>query len=178
MNQGDASVRKSNKILVTVIIVMAVALGALLVMNWRVAGADRAADGMTVSDARSGKIIKLPYEKIASSDALSFSAVLRSSDKAPEEHEYAGIELQTLLKHNGIDVTTVKQVVIKGSDGYCTALAKQEILQDENIYIVFGQDGAALADRGHGGNGPLMLVIRDDPFSERWCKYVAEVEVK
>lgn len=156
---------------------MAALLAVLLVVNMKTA-ADSKSDAVIVKNLRTDKTVEILYKSIVSDQALTFSCVMRSSDRAPEEHEYTGIELSRLLALAKVEANQLQQIVIKGSDGYCVALTADEALQEENAYVVFKQDGKAIADKKHGGSGPLLLVIRDDPYAQRWCKYVTEVDVK
>jgi hypothetical protein len=46
------------------------------------------------------------------------------------------------------------------------------------VYIVYAIDNKPLGKKEDGGAGPFELVIKNDPFSQRWCKFVSEVEIQ
>lgn len=108
-------------------------------------------------------------------DALVFPAVVRSSGAKPVETEYKGIELTKLFEALNIDITNYSKVTFNASDGYRIILSAEEIAEPSNVYLTFERDGEILKSKKEGGNGPFQLVIRRDPFSQRWIKHVNEI---
>ncbi|MDI9495742.1 MAG: hypothetical protein QM227_05700 [Bacillota bacterium] len=108
-------------------------------------------------------------------DALVFPAVVRSSGSKPVETEYKGIELTKLFESLNIDITNYSKVTFNASDGYRIILSAEEIAEPSNVYLTFERDGEILKSKKEGGNGPFQLVIRRDPFSQRWIKHVNEI---
>jgi hypothetical protein len=108
-------------------------------------------------------------------DALVFPAVVRSSGAKPVETEYKGIELTKLFESLNIDITNYSKVTFNASDGYRIILSAEEIAEPSNVYLTFERDGEILKSKKEGGNGPFQLVIRRDPFSQRWIKHVNEI---
>lgn len=111
----------------------------------------------------------------SNSDAISFPAVVRSSGEKPVETEYTGIELTKLLESNNIDISKSDKITISASDGYRIILDIEEIKEPSNIYLTFKRDAELLKSKKQGGNGPFQLVIRRDPFSQRWVKHVDKI---
>jgi len=107
--------------------------------------------------------------------AVAFPAVVRSSGKKPVETEYKGIELSTFFSSLNIDLKKVKRITFNATDGYMIILDIDEILEPNNIYLTFERDGEIMKSKREGGNGPFQLVIRRDPFSQRWIKHVEEI---
>jgi len=66
-------------------------------------------------------------------------------------------------------------VTFNASDGYRIILSAEEIAEPSNVYLTFERDGEILKSKKEGGNGPFQLVIRRDPFSQRWIKHVNEI---
>ncbi len=110
-------------------------------------------------------------------EAVAFSAVLRSSGEKPVETEYKGIELKTLLASLGISAKDTDRITFNASDGYRVILDMDEVLEHNNVYLVFERDGEVLKSKKKGGSGPYQLVIRTDPFSQRWVKNVDEIVI-
>lgn len=108
-------------------------------------------------------------------EALVFPAVVRSSGSKPVETEYKGIELKELLKSLDLDITNYSKATFNASDGYRIILRLEEILEPSNVYLTFERDGEELKSKKQGGNGPFQLIIRRDPFSQRWIKHVDEI---
>ncbi|WP_313343343.1 hypothetical protein [Sedimentibacter sp.] len=110
-----------------------------------------------------------------STDAIAFPAVVRSSGQKPVETEYKGIELIKLLNENRIEIDKFKKATFNASDGYRIILDMAEINEQSNVYLCFERDGENLKSKNQGGNGPFQLIIRRDPFSQRWIKHVNEI---
>ncbi len=122
--------------------------------------------------------IEIKFEDILELPQNEFDAVLRSSGKAPVDTSFKGVELHSIMSANGIDLTTVTQVVTISVDGYTVALSGDEVRALDNVYIVFERDGEDLGTREAGGSGPYQLVIRQDEFGQRWNKYLMRIEVQ
>ena len=108
-------------------------------------------------------------------EAITFPAVVRSSGEKPLETEYKGIELSKLLKTLDIDISNYSKVTFNASDGYRIILGVEELNEPSNVYLPFERDGNLLKSKKQGGNGPFQLIIRRDPFSQRWIKHVDEI---
>lgn len=114
----------------------------------------------------------------SSNDAVTFPAVVRSSGQKPVETEYKGIELIKVLSANEINVAEDKRVILNAEDGYRIILSSEEIKEPNNVYLTFERDKEALKSKKQGGNGPFQLVIRKDPFSQRWIKHINEIIIE
>lgn len=128
------------------------------------------------------KIIKGEEETILELEDLSthpestvFPAVVRSSGKKPVETEYEGVELLTILDFFNIDTNDIEKVTFNATDGYMIILKMEEVEESKNMYLTYKRDGKPLKSKERGGNGPFQLVIRRDPFSQRWIKHVDEI---
>lgn len=123
-----------------------------------------------------GKVESINTEIIYNhKEALVFPAVVRSSGSKPVETEYKGIELTKLFDSLNVDITNYSKVTFNASDGYRIILSMEEIKEPSNVYLTFERDGEILKSKKQGGNGPFQLVIRRDPFSQRWIKHVNEI---
>ncbi|NLJ57658.1 MAG: hypothetical protein GX339_02315 [Tissierellia bacterium] len=109
------------------------------------------------------------------SEASTFPTVVRSSGEKPVETEYKGVELKLLFETLGIDTSQYSRVTFNASDGYRIILSMEEINQPSNVYLTFERDGEILKSKKEGGNGPFQLIIRRDPFSQRWIKHVDKI---
>lgn len=108
-------------------------------------------------------------------EALVFPAVVRSSGAKPVETEYKGIELSKLFETLGIDISNYSRITFNASDGYRIILNVEEVKEPSNVYLTFERDKELLKSKKQGGNGPFQLIIRRDPFSQRWIKHVDEI---
>lgn len=123
-----------------------------------------------------GKIEVIQAETIyAHDESITFPAVVRSSGSKPVETEYKGIELAKLFTTLDIDLSGYTKITFNASDGYRIILTIEEIKEPSNVYLTFERDGEILKSKKQGGNGPFQLIIRRDPFSQRWIKHVDEI---
>lgn len=110
--------------------------------------------------------------------AVTFPAVIRSSGQKPVETEYKGIELLELFAALNIDISHAERLTFNASDGYRIMLSVEEIREPKNTYLVYQRDGQSMKSKKQGGDGPFRLIIRRDPFSERWIKHVEEIIIE
>lgn len=107
-----------------------------------------------------------------------FDANLKSNGKAPVKHTYTGVPLKTIFENKKINTNGKTKVIVKAADGYTSAITMNEAMDDSNVYIVYEIDGKSLGKKENGGSGPFEMIIRNDQFSQRWCKFVLEVDVQ
>ncbi len=107
-----------------------------------------------------------------------FTAEVRSSSSPNREHEFAGVPLKAVLEKAGVSAAEAEQVLVRSVDGYVVALGAEEVLAEDNVYLVYAQDGEPLGTREDGGSGPYMTIVRQDSFSQRWSKYVLDIELQ
>ncbi len=106
------------------------------------------------------------------------SATRRTSTGEVSEHVYEGILLRDLLKAYHLAEDDFEQAIISAVDGYQTILPLQRIYEQDHVFLVFIENGLPLRDRSQKGDGPYMLVILEEAFSQSWCKYVVEVSLQ
>lgn len=111
-------------------------------------------------------------------DSEVFSSVIRSSGEKPMSVEFKGIELAEFLKDQNIDFRSSEKITFNASDGYRIAIKTEEILDPRNVYIVYEMNGEKLKSKRENGTGPYRIVIRKDPFSQRWIKHLEEIIVQ
>ena len=75
-------------------------------------------------------------------------------------------------------IANSSKIIVTGLDGYVIALAKDEVLSNNNVYLAFEKDGKPLGTMKKGGSGPFQMIATSDSFSQRWCKYVIEVSLE
>jgi hypothetical protein len=114
-------------------------------------------------------------ERIGPAD---FAATRDTSDSGPSEHLYTGVLLKSVLEEMGIDIRDYDTVIAKAIDGYNVAYEASEVRKEDDIYLAIARDGEALGSKSTGGSGPYQIIVRKDPFSQRWCKFVIELELR
>lgn len=126
-----------------------------------------------------GEAVTLGYEQIRALPATEFTATIRASGKAPEDAVYIGVAFAELLAAAGLDeedIAGCSRMVVTAADGYVVSFRMGDVLAEENLYLVYMQDGELMRPLEQGGLGPYQLIARQDSFSQRWAKYVAEIK--
>lgn len=166
--------------IVLAILVITTVIGAVL--NQRYA-AEKAAllEAAEIAVREDGReVSRLNMTVLGQLSAVKFTARLKSSlMQSPEEHTYTGIALADLFQAAGISLEGKSRVLVHSVDGYIVPLTVEEIKEFDNIYLVYKDNGDYLSSYTEAnGQGPYMIVIRGDSFSQRWAKYVCELDVQ
>lgn len=105
-----------------------------------------------------------------------FTSVLDTSSTNPTNHKYTGVQLKNILSHYQIDLDESSALVLSGMDNYSVAYTTEEILKNNNVYIVFKEDDSYLGSKENGGRGPYESIVVADDFSNRRCKWLTRIE--
>ncbi|HZK57546.1 MAG TPA: molybdopterin-dependent oxidoreductase [Clostridia bacterium] len=120
----------------------------------------------------------LTFDEIKKLGEEEFKANLKSAGNPAVEHSYRGVPLKNVIKEANIDTEDKTQVIVRAVDGFTSAYNISEVLEDNNMYLVYMMDNEPLKSREDGGDGPYQIIVRKDQFSQRWAKYVLEIELQ
>lgn len=115
----------------------------------------------------------LKKEDLVNFSAQTFQITRRSAGQGNREYIYSGVALKTLLESQGIDISRLKQVTVRGKDGYIAVVSAGELQEKDNVYLTYAANG-----QDFSGKHPYQLVIRADYFALRWCRLVREIEAE
>ncbi len=170
-----------NKAVLLVIIALILAVSILVFLNIKSGKLD-------TEQAQSGTMLvtinenqtSLDMEAIKNLKQHTFNAIQDTSKSGPQKQTYKGVLLRDILQYADPQLLqgNFQKVIIRGIDGYTAALSFEEVLQEDNAYIATQRNDKPLGNKKSGGTGPYQLIIRQDQFSQRWCKYVSEVTVQ
>ena len=107
-----------------------------------------------------------------------YSAILDTSISDAKEVTVRGVELSALLDQVGAPWRNAEYFEINGLDEYYSPVLLSEVQEPDNVLICIAMDGKALGSKSSGGFGPYLMVIRNELFSQRWCKYIEEVALR
>ena len=174
-----ASMKKQTKMIIAVSGIMAVLLVVLIMLNME--------HIREMSEYQKNALVRITVgeeyreydmDEIKTLAAEDFTVVERSSTAKTVRRTYTGVPLKDLLAYHGVDISAVVQVNVSGADGYMAAILPDELMKNEVVYLTYAVGGRALGNMSEGGVGPYQLVIATDVFAQRWCKYVANIEIK
>ena len=169
-----------NKTIVTSLIILVMIVGVTAYLNrGNIADRQEMQDNAQIILLENGEEIKtVDMTFIKKQGEKTFNKELDTSETGPEIQTYTGVLLKSVIEEAGIKLDNKNQVIVKAVDGYTVALTVAEVRKDDNVYIVYKNNGEYLQEKSKGGTGPYRIVIRDDQFGQRWCKFVMEVNIK
>lgn len=174
--------RRKNRIIqvVLVLLVAATVIGIMVNRQQALVNAallDTAEIALSVEGKESARI---NMENLNNLPAQDFKAMLKSSVMVvPIEHTYTGISLKTLFSSVGVSLKDRKQIMVHSVDGYAVPLTISEVTAIDNVYLVYKDNGKYLGTyKQTGGQGPYMIVVKGDQFSQRWAKYVCKLDLQ
>jgi hypothetical protein len=162
-------------------------LAIILVVLIAVVGIFAYANNRSISNTSKQDIIIIKYNgsqkemslaEIKKSGETTFKKELISKGGAAKQNEYTGVEMKKVLK--SIDENILNEnsnIVLTAKDGYKVSYKGQEILDDNNIYIVFKENGKEIKDKKTNKTMPFMTVVCKDKFAQRWCKDLVEIDI-
>lgn len=171
--------KKSTLAVIATTAVLLISVGVLVLLNaGRVKQQAGRLDGAYFVIKAEGQTYTVDFALLKEAGITTFTATRRSSTGPAAEVEYQGVLLSDLCRKLNLDWSRFISCAATAADGYIVPVSLEKIAQPDNVYIVTGQDGQPLPTRDEGGDGPYMLVVVKDPFSQYWCKYLTELEFK
>jgi len=179
MKETGINMKKRNIIIISLIVVLVIVVGVFTYLNTgNIEEKKQLEESKTIVVKFDGNEIgRVDMDFMKSAGEKEFSAVMDTSDSGPEEHLYTGVLMKDVLTKMGIEIGDYKMFSVKAVDGYTVAFKTEEIQDDDNIYIVYKENGEDLGTKSSGGKGPYQIIVRKDQFSTRWCKFVVEIEL-
>lgn len=167
-------------IIIIIMAVLAIALGVTAYLNMENVLDKKELQENAIILVKFGdkESIEVNMELITGLGEEEFKANLKKSGKPPVEHSYTGVPMKNLFAELGIDTVNIDTVILKAIDGYSSALTLDEVMENDNVYIVYKIDGESLGSAENGGDGPYLALIRKDPYSQRWCKLLTEINLQ
>lgn len=169
---------KRNKLVITILLLVA-AIGILTWLNQ--SRMESAVDAMQKETllVRVNDIERdFSMEELKELPLIEFNAIQDTSDSGPKKQQFKGIPLKDIVAAVSQGDIKATKVIVKGTDGYTVAMTVKEALMEDNTYLCIEKNGKPMGRKSEGGCGPYQLIIRQDMFSQRWCKFVYEVIVE
>jgi len=100
-----------------------------------------------------------------------------------ERRDFTGVPLAVILRHADIAVEHISSVTLWALDGHGASVSVIDILNEEQAFIVFeevreNQPTLLAARDGYWAQAPFMLVMAQDPFPNRFIRYITEIVVQ
>ena len=169
---------KQVKIIIALMVLFAIIIAGALFLNRDAIEAGKEAQrDKTITFTSAGETIcVLDQETIKGFPSQEFEATIRSHGMKPEYVVYTGVDIHYVLEAAGIHPAGKDRLHFKGADAYLAAVDADELEKEGRVFIVYEKDGQEMEPKAKGGDGPYQLILLDDSFSQRWCKYLSEIE--
>ena len=179
MKKIISKINRNTKIVAIVLIVLTVALVVLACLNREnVAEKKEMQENGTFIITANGEQTIITMDDIIALEPRVIDANYKKSGKEPVQKQYTGVALKSIFDYFNIDYSEAKSVSFTAADGYASALTIGEALNEENCFIVIEEEGEPLGTKENGGKGPYMMILANDQFSQRWCKFLLEIELR
>lgn len=163
----------------TLLLISLIALATImtLVLGFFHAQEAREIDEKTLTIRHNQNVTIIHLDDVMKFDLTEFEATVRSSGNQSEVVLFSGILLNDFLNYLEIPLLGTETVVFKSIDGFQSRVSAAEILQPDNVYLVLKRNQQKTVGRSEGGTGPMEIVIALDAFSQRWNKFLIEIEI-
>lgn len=169
---------KTSKAAIFILILLVVVFLAALSMNKSEIESRRILlESSTIEVISEDQSDMVGLEVIQSLGLEEFEAVLDTSSTDASLYKYSGVQLVKLLASLGYEIDGKDMIIATGADGFSVAYSGEEVLEDVNIYIAVMEEGKYLGGIEDGGRGPFEIIVINDSFSNRRCKWVTGIEV-
>lgn len=164
---------KNNKKSILVVIIFAIATLLIIINRNSTQAQIDMANKMQLSFIISNEETVYYYDE-NSADYTSFDTQMKRKNGDVFDKNYNGIPLAVILKKMNVEITDSLDLSIVCADQYEISLTADEILAENNIWLITQENNEKLAET----DGPFMLVVNNDEFSTRWAKNVVQVKIK
>jgi hypothetical protein len=132
---------------------------------------------VTVWDADGTELGVFRREDLLELQGYRRKLVIHSGSEGDTTHDFRGVRFSEALAL--IDPTLLEQysgVIVSGIDGYSAELSMEEIQMENNVFIMYEDNGAPISDFS-GNTGALRVVILNDSFGQRFANVLSDIRL-
>ncbi len=167
--------KRAVMIVCAVLVVLAAAIAVLAYLN---APKDME-EGQLLLVRGESTLASWTMEELKALPAVETYKEITSSNHAGDSGTFRGVALHMLLESVGEEaLADVTKVYVYARDGYTTSYKLSEVSGSDAFLLAYSKDGQGLGTMSSNGTGPLRLIVVNDEFGTRSCKYVYKIEVK
>ena len=172
-----AKMKNSTKGIIAVIVVLIVIIAVFAGINAK--NTNTSVDGLTLTVGDNETVYTI--EDLKAMDGIeTMNKTIKSGKSADETGDFTGVPLSALLLQNLTEeeLKAYSAVVVTSGDGYATSYSVDEVLQPQNVMVIFEKDGEALVPYTDGGSGPIRIVVMNDTFGTRSAMWVTGISLE
>ncbi|MFW5647535.1 MAG: molybdopterin-dependent oxidoreductase [Candidatus Alkaliphilus sp. MAG34] len=164
----------TNKIIVIIIICLVIIVGIFLYLNSRM---ERLNEGEIRIKAGNNVMGIVTLEDVKQLPSVKKKLAINST-LGITKHQFTCTPLSEIF--NRIDpgiVNEYKKIVTIGVDNYASAIKMDEVLEKNNVYLVYEDNGKPLKSKT-GEEGTMRVVILNDIFGQRFTNFLVEMRLE
>ncbi len=152
-------------------VIAALLVIAAVILAVKVRGDASQSDGLVIRSGQTETVI--PWDDL---DQISFTGEIINGKGEISTHEYRGVELITLFKDKGIEITANTKITASSEDNYMVEISGEEILMEDKVYAAVSSDDEMI-ENIEGGQG-AQLVVYGDENAKRQVRYLKIITVE
>ena len=172
--------KKQTKILIAIVAALVVIVAAFALLNRGNAAEKQRMQTDAVFKITQGEktLCEVNMADLQAIGLKQIQATMDTSTTDATAVTFTAVQVKDILAYKKVSLTGVGTLEFKALDGYASAVSIAEIQQDQNVFICTQKDGKNLGTKAEAGMGPYLMIIKSSQFSQRWCKFVAEIVLK
>ena len=97
------------------------------------------------------------------------------SSTGTTQHNFTGTLLSNVLDSSGVEFRNeYRWALAVGVDDYISDISVDEILEENNVFVMYEDDGEPLLKK-NGEPGAMRIVVINDTFGQRFTNYLLEI---
>ncbi len=164
---------RTNKIIIIIIMaILAVIIGTFAYLNAKGGIIEEGKIKLRAGNTVLGEITIADVKKLS---AVNKKLVINSTSGL-SKHEFTGTPLLEVLNHIDPEIVErYKKVYTKGTDNYVSGVNMEEVVEKNNVYLIYADYGKPLPNKT--GTGETMrIIILNDQFGQRFTNYLGELQ--
>jgi len=136
-------------------------------------------DGPVETESLAIRAYGVVLSEVSLKDIKALPAVKRTmsihSSEGTTQHSFSGTLLSNVLDIAGVDYSKeYRWALAVGVDDYISNISMDEVLAENNVFVMYEDNGEPLLKK-NGEPGAMRIVVIDDVFGQRFTNYLLEI---
>lgn len=166
--------QKQYKFVGVIMLFLAIIIGVFAILNLQ---GEKPIEGLLQIKVEKSVIATLDIDAVKQLPVVKKKVVINST-QGLSKHEFTCTPLAAVF--NEIDPEIVSQyqkVITKGVDNYTSVVEMAEVLEEDNVYLVYGDQGNPLKMKS-GKEGAMQIIVLYDEFGQRFTNFLVELQLE
>ncbi len=171
---GVPGQKSTNKIMVTAIVILVLLISIFGYLNSK---GEKLEEGKIKLKAENDILGEITLEEVKKLPAVNKKMAI-SSTGGLTKHNFTGTPLLEIFNHMDPEIVKrYKRVIIRGVDNYTSGVTMEEVLEKNNVFVVYADNGEPLKSKT-GKEESMRIVILNDQFGQRFTNYLVEMQLE